>query len=164
MILFLAGLVVFFGIHSVSIVALGWRNAMAARLGEWGWKGLYSVISLAGFLMMIHYAGFTDLMGRPKPTNLEWAARNASEATVLAGEIREGEAIYLWLDIAGEDEPRAYALPWSFDIARQLQETQRRAEQDGSSVRMQSPFEADFRAEDPMFYAEPQPAPPPKST
>ncbi len=47
------GLVLFLGAHSVSIVAPAWRNAMAARLGEWPWKLLYAVVAIAGFVLMI---------------------------------------------------------------------------------------------------------------
>jgi uncharacterized membrane protein len=47
------GLAIFLGMHSVSIFAPAWRNAMAARLGEWPWKGLYSVVSIVGFTLMI---------------------------------------------------------------------------------------------------------------
>lgn len=46
------GLVLFLGVHSVSIIAPSWRDAMAARLGAGVWKGLYSVVALAGFLLM----------------------------------------------------------------------------------------------------------------
>ena len=49
----LLGLVIFLGIHSVSIVAPGWRDAMAARLGVGAWKGLYSLVSLVGFLLLL---------------------------------------------------------------------------------------------------------------
>ena len=45
------GLVVFLGVHSVRIVADDWRSRVRARLGEGPWKGAYSVISLAGFLL-----------------------------------------------------------------------------------------------------------------
>jgi len=38
MIVFLAGLVLFLGIHSVSIVAPGWRKAQAAQRGEGSWN------------------------------------------------------------------------------------------------------------------------------
>ena len=47
------GLVLFFGTHSISIVARGWRDRMAARLGEWGWKGLYGIVSLVGFVLIV---------------------------------------------------------------------------------------------------------------
>jgi uncharacterized membrane protein len=47
------GLIVFLGIHSVSIVAPNWRDATAARLGQGAWKGLYSVVAIAGFILLI---------------------------------------------------------------------------------------------------------------
>ncbi len=49
----LLGLVVFFGMHSVSIVNDPWRNRMAARMGEWPWKGLYALVSIAGFALIV---------------------------------------------------------------------------------------------------------------
>ncbi len=47
------GLVVFLGVHSVSIVAPGWRDAQQARMGGKAWKGLYTLISLAGFVAIV---------------------------------------------------------------------------------------------------------------
>ena len=47
------GLVLFLGVHSVRIVADGWRSATIARIGEGAWKGLYSVLSLAGFVLIV---------------------------------------------------------------------------------------------------------------
>jgi uncharacterized membrane protein len=49
----LAGMALFFGAHSVSIVAPAWRDGMAARLGEVAWKGLYSVVAIVGFVLMV---------------------------------------------------------------------------------------------------------------
>jgi uncharacterized membrane protein len=46
------GLILFLGIHSTRIVADGWRTGMLARLGEKPWKGLYSVVSLVGFVLL----------------------------------------------------------------------------------------------------------------
>ncbi len=53
MTLFLLGLVLFLGVHSVRFVAEDWRNATRARLGPNAWKGVYSLISLAGFVMLV---------------------------------------------------------------------------------------------------------------
>jgi len=50
---FILGLILFLGIHSISIVANPLRNALAARLGEWPWKGLYALISLVGFVLLV---------------------------------------------------------------------------------------------------------------
>lgn len=47
------GLVIFLGTHSVSIVAPEWRNAMARGVGEWGWKGVYGIVSIVGFVLII---------------------------------------------------------------------------------------------------------------
>jgi uncharacterized membrane protein len=49
----LLGLVVFFGVHSVSIAAPGWRGAQIARFGDRGWKGLYSVVAGIGLALLI---------------------------------------------------------------------------------------------------------------
>jgi uncharacterized membrane protein len=47
------GLLLFLGVHSVRIVADGWRSAQLARLGEKRWKGLYSLVALAGLGLII---------------------------------------------------------------------------------------------------------------
>lgn len=49
----LAGMAVFFGVHSISIVAPAWRDRMVARLGEPAWKGMYAIASVVGFILMI---------------------------------------------------------------------------------------------------------------
>jgi len=48
-----AGLVLFLGVHSVSVVAPGARDRWAARLGENPWKGIYSIVSLAGLVLIV---------------------------------------------------------------------------------------------------------------
>ena len=57
MVVFLIGLVLFLGIHCVSIVAPAWRDAQLAQRGEATWKGLYSVVSVVGFALMIYGYG-----------------------------------------------------------------------------------------------------------
>jgi len=53
MLVLVVGLVIFLGVHSVSIVAPGWRTATVARLGERPWKGLYSLASGVGLALVI---------------------------------------------------------------------------------------------------------------
>lgn len=48
----IAGLVLFLGIHSVAIVAPGWRDRVAARLGA-VWRGLYSLVALGGLVLIV---------------------------------------------------------------------------------------------------------------
>jgi uncharacterized membrane protein len=52
-ILLLLGLLVFLGVHSVSIAAPGWRSAQVARIGERPWKGLYSIVAGIGLALVI---------------------------------------------------------------------------------------------------------------
>lgn len=57
MTLLILGLVLFLGVHSVRIVADPWRTAMVGRLGLNAWKGVYSVVSLAGFVILVYGYG-----------------------------------------------------------------------------------------------------------
>lgn len=49
----IAGLVIFLGVHSVRILAEGLRTQMRSRLGENGYKGLYSLLSVLGFALIV---------------------------------------------------------------------------------------------------------------
>jgi uncharacterized membrane protein len=53
MTLLMLGLVLFLGVHSTRIVADGWRTATIARIGEKPWKGIYSLLSIAGFVLLV---------------------------------------------------------------------------------------------------------------
>ena len=53
MVLLILGLVLFLGIHSVSIVSADGRNRLVQQMGEGPWKGLYSLVSLAGFVLIV---------------------------------------------------------------------------------------------------------------
>ncbi|MDZ7651484.1 MAG: NnrU family protein [Burkholderiaceae bacterium] len=54
MTLLLLGLVLFLGTHSVRIFADDWRSRRIAALGLNGWKGIYSVLSIAGFVLIVY--------------------------------------------------------------------------------------------------------------
>jgi len=47
------GLVLFLGIHSISIVAPGLRARAVASMGPNPWRGIYSLISAAGFALIL---------------------------------------------------------------------------------------------------------------
>ena len=49
----IAGLILFLGVHSVSIVNSSWRDRVAANIGEKTWQGIYSLVAVAGFLLII---------------------------------------------------------------------------------------------------------------
>jgi len=57
MVTLVAGLILFLGVHSVRIFAEGWRGRVIAQRGERAWKGVYSILSIAAFLLLIHGFG-----------------------------------------------------------------------------------------------------------
>jgi len=68
MTLLLIGLLLFLGVHSTRIFAEDFRSRQVARLGDKGWKGVYSVASLVGFALMVWGYG----LARQEPVAL-WA-------------------------------------------------------------------------------------------
>ncbi len=110
----------------------------------------------------LSYLALADLLSKPKPVTLEWWLDRTEEATVLGSTMEEGKGIYLWLQLAGLEEPRSYVLPWNRKLAEQLQKALREAEEQHSQVRMRLPFEPSWDDREPKFYALPQPALPPK--
>ena len=44
---------IFLGVHSIRIVAPGWRDRMRTLVGALPWKALYSIASLVGFVMIV---------------------------------------------------------------------------------------------------------------
>ena len=61
----IVGLIIFLGMHSVRIVAEGWRTHMLQRVGEGAYKGIYSLLSLLGFALIIY--GFGIARETPMP-------------------------------------------------------------------------------------------------
>ena len=57
MALLIVGLVIFLGVHSVAIVAPGWRDAQRARLGEGPWKGGFALASVVGLALIVYGYG-----------------------------------------------------------------------------------------------------------
>lgn len=57
--IFLTGLLLFLGIHSISVVNDPWRNLMVKKIGELAWKGFYSLVSIFGFILIIWGYGIT---------------------------------------------------------------------------------------------------------
>ena len=53
MVYLMVGLVLFLGVHSVRIFGDNWRARTIAGMGALPWKGLYSLLSLAGFVLIV---------------------------------------------------------------------------------------------------------------
>ena len=84
MTLLITGLLLFLGVHSVRIVADDFRTAQIARLGANGWKGLFALLSIAGFAMIVWGFG----LARQQPVLLwatpSWLRHAASLLTLVA--------------------------------------------------------------------------------
>lgn len=79
-----AGLLIFLGMHSVHIFADGWRTQMLQRVGEGAYKGVYSLLALLGFGLIIYGFGVareTPVMLWNPPVGMRHAA---SLLTVIA--------------------------------------------------------------------------------
>ena len=78
------GLLLFLGIHSVRIVADGWRMRFIAGRGRLAWRGLYSLVAIAGFVLIC--IGFGQ--ARQQPVVLwsppRWTHDLAAGLTLLA--------------------------------------------------------------------------------
>jgi uncharacterized membrane protein len=78
------GLVLFLGVHSVRVFADDWRAAQIAARGEGVWKGLYSLLSIAGLGLIVYGYGLT----RAAPVELwsppTWTRHAAALLTLLS--------------------------------------------------------------------------------
>lgn len=139
--------------------------AVLATIAIWSPRSLPPKIAsliCATALLPLCYFSLNDILSRPKPVQLETIHKQIYEVNVLSSVMKEGEAIYLWLQLPGVDEPRAYKLPWSDETAKQLHQAKQEAEQSGTEVKMKKPFEKTVDKQEPVFYAAPQAAPPEK--
>ena len=82
--LLILGLIVFLGGHSVRTFADSWRTRLVARIGKGPWKGLYSLVSIAGFVLLIWGYGraraATIVLWQPPP----WTHYLAAIFTLIA--------------------------------------------------------------------------------
>lgn len=81
MLLLIAGLVLFLGVHSVAIVDAGWRDRMAARLGDLPWKALYGVVALVGLWLIVN--GYSEVRRSVDPIVLYHAPIWTRHITLL---------------------------------------------------------------------------------
>jgi hypothetical protein len=149
------------------VLSVGLITLLAA-ISIWSPRPLWlkvAALTIATLLLPAAYISLVELLSRPKPISLEWRYSEVSKAVVLHADWREGESIYLWLRVPEIDDPRAYVLPWSQELAEQLFAAQREAESRRTEVHVEHPFgRGEEGNQQPVFYAVPQPPAPPKAT
>ncbi len=135
--------------------------AVLASISIWAPRRLWirgAAVVATACLISVSYIGFSDLLSRPKPVHLEWAKRNIPDAQLLGASPREGEAIFIWLQMEGTAEPRAYKMPWTRKLAQQLQDATEQSRGTQTGVRVRMPFKsfAEENEENPVFYSPPR--------
>jgi hypothetical protein len=146
-----ASLALILGIYAFVGLPLGGRRRRAA-------VSVFFALLIAGV-----FFGSSDMLGRPKAARLELLRSGDKEAKVLGSYMLEGRGIYLWLLLPETGEPRYYVLPWEQKIANALQKAiEDNAQQHGSGVVMQLPFERSWDKRQPEFHPLPQPKLPEK--
>lgn len=133
--------------------------AMAVLLVMSPWKQRY-VLALACLAGAVPAAFFAVTEGLSRPLPVEWTILSG-ETEVLEAAFDRGETIFLWTRQVGKP-PRYYTIEWDEELAEQLQDAMKEAEENGTSVMMGWPEEPSMELRDPMFHALPQPALPPK--
>ena len=53
MVVLIAGLVALLGVHSIKMMAPGWRDAAVAHYGEGPYKGAYSIVAIGGLVLIV---------------------------------------------------------------------------------------------------------------
>jgi uncharacterized membrane protein len=59
----LIGLLLFLGVHSISIIAPNGRDRVVARVGRLPWQGIYGLIALAGLILV--FRGYGEARAQP---------------------------------------------------------------------------------------------------
>src|SRR6185369_4913013 len=91
----IAGLILFLGMHSVRMAADGWRTARLATWGERGWKGLYTLVSLVGFALIIWGFGLARMQTIQLWSPPAWTKPVASVLVLIADVVLFG-AFLVW--------------------------------------------------------------------
>lgn len=78
------GLLVFLGAHSVRIFADSWRSARVAAMGLSAWKGVYSVVSIIGFVLIVWGYGLVRAAPVPLYAPPVWVKHLAALLTIPA--------------------------------------------------------------------------------
>jgi len=77
----IAGLLIFLGVHSIRIFDEALRTRLVERWGEKPWKGIYSLLSVLGFVVLIY--GYGQARMQPIPLyELPLGFRHASSLLV----------------------------------------------------------------------------------
>jgi len=84
MALLIVGIIIFLGLHLIRVIAPGLRQSMIDRLGENGWKGVYSVLSILSLILLIYGFGQARQVTSVLYTPPVWMAHIAVTLMLIA--------------------------------------------------------------------------------
>lgn len=100
----------------------------------------FSALFATILFIPIGYIQLTEMMSRPKPIEFEWFRKNVEQAQLLGVSLDEGRAIYLWLRVDKDIEPRYYVMPWRQTIAEKLEDLIENALRRNATIILKKPF------------------------
>lgn len=131
-------------------------GCVLALLAIWSRRRLVVRLAAVGMLlilMLTNYSALLDLLGKPLPFRYAGVEELTGDAIVLAASIDEGIAIYLWLRVPDQRQPRYYRIAWNHDAALSLKKALDRSYRDNSTVMMNPNFETSLEVgKEPLFY------------
>jgi hypothetical protein len=124
-------------IATIAVIALLATLAIwAPRAPRIRFAALFAVV----LFIPLGYVQLVEMLARPKPIEFEWFRRNVEQAQVLGASLDEGRAIYLWLRVDQDIEPRYYVLPWKQEVAEKLEDLIDNALRNNSTIILKQPF------------------------
>ncbi len=100
----------------------------------------FAALAVTVLFIPIGYLQLTEMLARPKPIAFEWFRRHVEQAQLLGASLDEGRAIYLWLRIDQDVEPRYYVMPWRQETAEKLEDLIDNALRNNSTIILKKPF------------------------
>jgi len=100
----------------------------------------FAALAVTVLFIPIGYLQLTEMLARPKPIAFEWFRRHVEQAQLLGASLDEGRAIYLWLRIDQDVEPRYYVMPWRQETAEKLEDMIDNALRNNSTIILKKPF------------------------
>ncbi len=98
-----------------------------------------AAVVITTLFIPIIYVELIEMLSKPKPMSFEWFVRD-TDAVLLGTSLDEGNAIYLWLRLAGSVEPRYYKVPWNLKLAEKLEDAVDDAVRENSTIVLKNPF------------------------
>ncbi|MGH6618828.1 MAG: hypothetical protein ACREF6_04745 [Alphaproteobacteria bacterium] len=117
--------------------------AVLATLAIWAPrapKTRFAALLATLLFIPLGYVQLVEMLARPKPISFEWFRRDVEQAQILGASLDEGRAIYLWLRVDKDIEPRYYVLPWKQNVAEKLEDLIDNAVRNNTTIILKEPF------------------------